>query len=322
MTPQDYAFLQGFLKEKSGLVLSNDKQYLIESRLMPIARKAGLQSIGDLIGKLRGFGDRTLQTAVVEAMTTNESFFFRDKTPFEHFTDTIIPHLLETRKRGRVRIWCAAASTGQEPYSLAMSLKENASKLGGLSFEILATDISNEVLDKAKAGFYSQFEVQRGLPVQLLLKYFTQHGEMWQIAPEIRAMVTYKYFNLLESFASLGQFDVIFCRNVLIYFDQATKTDIMQRLSKQMPDDGYLLLGAAETVVGLTTAFQAIPGKRGLYGNARGLADSNATPSVASPRMAVGGSAFGARALAATPSAATPSVFAASRLSTIPGGRK
>jgi chemotaxis protein methyltransferase CheR len=288
---------------------------------MPIARKAGLQSIGDLIGKLRGFGDRTLQTAVVEAMTTNESFFFRDKTPFEHFTDTIIPHLLETRKRGRVRIWCAAASTGQEPYSLAMCLKENASKLGGLSFEILATDISNEVLDKAKAGFYSQFEVQRGLPVQLLLKYFTQHGEMWQIAPEIRAMVTYKYFNLLESFASLGQFDVIFCRNVLIYFDQATKTDIMQRLSKQMPDDGYLLLGAAETVVGLTTAFQAIPGKRGLYGNARGIADSNAAPSVASPRIAVGESAFGARALGATPTA-KPSVFASSRLSTIPGGRK
>ena len=150
MTPQDYAFLQSFLKEKSGLVLSDDKQYLIESRLMPIARKAGLQTIPELIGKLRGFADRALQVAVVEAMTTNESFFFRDKTPFEHFVDTIIPHLVAKRQRGRIRIWCAAASTGQEPYSLAMALKENAHKLSGLSFEIIATDISTEVLKRPK----------------------------------------------------------------------------------------------------------------------------------------------------------------------------
>ena len=319
MTPQDYAFLQGFLKEKSGLVLSDDKQYLIESRLMPIARKAGLGGIADLIGKLRGIGDRTLQTAVVEAMTTNESFFFRDKTPFEHFVDTIVPHLVKTRQRGRVRIWCAAASTGQEPYSLAMCLKENAAKLGGLSFEIIGTDISHEVLEKAKAGYYTQFEVQRGLPVQMLLKYFKQHGEMWQIAPEIRSMVNYRHFNLLDSFASMGQFDVIFCRNVLIYFDQATKTDIMNRLSKQMPDDGYLLLGAAETVVGLTTSFQSVPGKRGLYSKASGAAGD----------VGVG---FGQRAVAASggmsarPSPTAPnttaSTFSSSRFSAIQGGRK
>lgn len=314
MTPQDYAFLQGFLKEKSGLVLSEDKQYLIESRLMPVARKAGLGGIAELIAKLRSPGERVLQTAVVEAMTTNESFFFRDKTPFEHFVDTIIPHLVQSRQRGRVRIWCAAASTGQEPYSLAMCLKENAAKLGGLSFEIIGTDISNEVLEKAKAGYYTQFEVQRGLPVQLLLKYFKQHGEMWQIAPEIRSMITYKQFNLLDSFASMGQFDVIFCRNVLIYFDQATKTDIMNRLAKQMPNDGYLLLGAAETVVGLTTSFQSVAGKRGLYTNAAGSAQS-------------GAAGFGQRALAAgsglsvSPSPAAPT-FSASRFSSINGGRK
>ena len=319
MTPQDYAFLQGFLKQKSGLVLSEDKQYLIESRLMPIARKANLASIAELIGKLRGLGDRTLQTAVVEAMTTNESFFFRDKTPFEHFSDTILPHLTATRRSGRVRIWCAAASTGQEPYSLAMSIKENASKLGGLSFEIIGTDISNEVLEKAKAGFYSQFEVQRGLPVQLLLKYFKQVGEMWQIAPEIRSMVSYRSFNLLESFSAMGQFDVIFCRNVLIYFDQATKSDIMNRLSKQMPDDGYLLLGAAETVVGLTTAFQNVPGKRGLYTTSRGATQTNA------PQMsrAVVGGAFPTRTstdLGATSGTSKP--LGHSRFSSIPGGRR
>ena len=202
-----------------------------------------------------------------------------------------------------------------------MCLKENAAKLGGLSFEIIATDISHEVLEKAKAGFYSQFEVQRGLPVQLLLKYFSQHGEMWQIAPEIRSMVSYKPFNLLDSFASMGQFDVIFCRNVLIYFDQATKTDIMQRLAKQMPDDGYLLLGAAETVVGLTDAFQAVQGKRGLYCNSKGVA-GKATGSMA-PKLAVGGEgSFGSRAMGTSPVASKPTTFSASRLSSIPGGRK
>ena len=319
MTPQDYSFLQAFLKEKSGLVLSNDKQYLIESRLMPIARKAGLETIADLVGKLRGFGSKDLQDAVVEAMTTNESFFFRDKTPFEHFTDTIIPHLVKTRSSGRVRIWCAAASTGQEPYSLAMSLKENASKLGGLSFEIIGTDISNEVLEKARAGFYSQFEVQRGLPVQLLLKYFKQHGEMWQIAPEIRSMVTYKPFNLLDSFAAMGQFDVVFCRNVLIYFDQMTKTDIMKRLAKQMPDDGYLLLGAAETVVGLSTAFQSVPGKRGLYMTSR----ADLTGRDQTSRKAVaGGGMVRPSFTAGSGVGTTAKPFSASRFATIPGGRK
>ncbi|PLW75602.1 CheR family methyltransferase [Cohaesibacter celericrescens] len=315
MTPQDYSFLQGFLKEKSGLVLSNDKQYLIESRLMPIARQAGLETISDLIGKLRSFGERKLQIAVVEAMTTNESFFFRDKTPFDHFVDTIIPHLVQKRQRGRVRIWCAAASTGQEPYSLAMCLKENAAKLGGLSFEIIGTDISQDVLEKAKAGFYSQFEVQRGLPVQLLLKYFTQHGEMWQIAPDIRSMVTYKPFNLLDSFASMGQFDVIFCRNVLIYFDQATKSDIMQRLAKQMPDDGHLLLGAAETVVGLTTSFQSVAGKRGLYAKTRANADG-AVGSLQKREASTGG--FASR----TPSTTTDKPALSPRFSSIPGGRR
>ncbi|SNY91104.1 chemotaxis protein methyltransferase CheR [Cohaesibacter sp. ES.047] len=320
MTPQDYAFLQGFLKEKSGLVLSNDKQYLVESRLMPIARKANLSSIADLIGKLRGLGDRTLQTAVVEAMTTNESFFFRDKTPFEHFADTILPHLVATRKTGRVRIWCAAASTGQEPYSLAMSLKENASKLRGLSFEIIGTDISQEVLEKARSGFYSQFEVQRGLPVQMLIKYFKQVGEMWQIAPEIRSMVTYRPFNLLESFASMGQFDVIFCRNVLIYFDQATKSDIMNRLSKQLAGDGYLLLGAAETVVGLTTSFQNVQGKRGLYVNARGATQTASAPQT--PRAVVGGASPTRSSLDTGVGSSSVKPLGHSRFSSIPGGRR
>jgi chemotaxis protein methyltransferase CheR len=199
-------------------------------------------------------------------MTTNESCFFRDKVPFEPFRDTIIPALLYTRAAGRrIRIWCAAASTGQEPYSLAISLKEMGKELKGWRFEILATDISNEVLEKAKSGIYTQFEVQRGLPALMLIKYFSQVGEMWQIAPEIRGMVKFMPLNLLDDFSHLGRFDVVFCRNVLIYFDQETKTSVLDRIARVTDRDGYLALGAAETVVGLTESFKPIADKRGLY---------------------------------------------------------
>ncbi|MCM5557792.1 protein-glutamate O-methyltransferase CheR [Pleomorphomonas sp. JP5] len=273
MSPAEYDYLRQFLKSRSGLVLSNEKQYLIESRLLPVARKAGLQSIAALVAKLKEPRETTLAEAVVEAMTTNESFFYRDKTPFEHFTQMMMPELLKARASSKkIRIWCAAASTGQEPYTLAMCLKEMESKLAGWRIEILGTDISNEVLDRAKAGTYTQFEVQRGLPIQLLLKYFTQQGESWTISPQLRSMVQWKKFNLLESFASFGQFDIVFCRNVLIYFDQATKVDILGRISKIMAPDGYLVLGAAETVVGLTDAFKPAPDRRGLYVPAAAIA--------------------------------------------------
>jgi len=266
MTPQDYDFLRKLLKQRSGLVLSAEKQYLAESRLLPIARKHGMPNLGELVGKLKGANAAELTTEVVEAMTTNETFFFRDKIPFEHFREVILPALLVARARGkRLRIWCAAASTGQEPYSLAMILREVGAALAGWRIDILATDLSGEVLDKAKAGIYSQFEVQRGLPIQLLVKNFTQVGEQWQIAPELRAMVQFRPLNLLNDFSPLGHFDLVFCRNVLIYFDQETKTDVLNRLVRLMPEDGYLVLGAAETVVGLTDAFRPVPERRGLY---------------------------------------------------------
>ena len=241
--------------------------------LLPVARKAGLQSIAALVAKLKEPRETVLAEAVVEALTTNESFFYRDKTPFEHFTQMMMPELLKARaSQKKIRIWCAAASTGQEPYTLAMCLKEMESKLAGWRVEILGTDISNEVLDRAKAGTYTQFEVQRGLPIQLLLKYFTQQGESWTISPQLRSMVQWKKFNLLDSFAGFGQFDIVFCRNVLIYFDQATKVDILGRISKTMAPDGYLVLGAAETVVGLTDAFKPAPDRRGLYVPAAAIA--------------------------------------------------
>jgi chemotaxis protein methyltransferase CheR len=199
-------------------------------------------------------------------MTTNETFFFRDKVPFDHFRDTIMPEVLKARAgRKSVRIWCAAGSTGQEPYSLAMCLKEMSAALSGWRVEIIATDLSQEVLEKSRAGVYSQFEVQRGLPIQLLVKYFKQIGELWQISADIRAMVQHRQLNLLHDFSQLGTFDVIFCRNVLIYFDQDTKVNVFGRLARSMEADGFLALGAAETVVGLTDVFKPFPDKRGLY---------------------------------------------------------
>ena len=266
MTPVDYDFLRTYLKGRSGLVLSADKQYLVESRLLPVARKAGLANLAELVAALKLAQDPALMTTVVEAMTTNESFFFRDKMPFEHFRSTIMPALLAARRSSRtIRIWSAAAATGQEPYSLAMCLKEIEAEIAGWRIELLATDLSGEVLEKARNGLYTQFEVQRGLPIQLLIRHFAQFGELWQIAPELRAMVRYRQLNLLADFSQLGSFDLIFCRNVLIYFDQQTKTDVLNRLARVIAGDGYLVLGAAETVVGLTDRFKMIPDKRGLY---------------------------------------------------------
>ncbi len=291
MTPTEFDFLKNYLKSRSGLMLSNEKQYLVESRLLPVARKAGLSTLSELIGKVQRGGDKTLEKDVVEAMTTNESFFFRDKTPFDNFTNVMLPALMKARAdRRRLRIWCAAASTGQEPYSLAMLLKEAASKLAGWRVEIIGTDLSTEVLEKARVGVYSQFEVQRGLPIQMLLKYFTQNGDLWQVNSEIRSMVQWRMMNLLDSFLSMGEFDIIFCRNVLIYFDQPTKSDILNRLAKQMSNDGYLVLGAAETVVGLSTAFQPVQGLRGLYHRGGAAPAAGAQSGSAS---AVGATAFG-----------------------------
>lgn len=266
MTPQDFDYLRKLLRERSGLVLSAEKQYLAESRLLPMARRHGLTTLAELVDKLKAASTAPLTAEVVEAMTTNETFFFRDKTPFEHFRETVMPALIAARAREkRIRIWCTAASTGQEPYSLAMTLKGMSAKLVGIRTEIVATDISGEVLERAKTGIYSQFEVQRGLPIQQLVKFFTQVGEAWQIAPEIRAMVQFRPLNLLKDFSALGTFDLVFCRNVLIYFDQETKTGVLNRLARQIPDDGFLSLGAAETVVGLTDAFKPMTDKRGLY---------------------------------------------------------
>lgn len=267
MNVNDFELISQLLKKRSGLVLSEDKAYLLESRLNPVARKWGLSGFDELAQQVRKSNDEKLLVDITEAMTTNESFFFRDQKPFDQFRDVVLPYLLEHRAAKKsIRIWCAAASSGQEPYTLAMLLKEAQAKLAGWRIEIVGTDISQEILDKAKEGVYSQFEVQRGLPINLLVKYFTQVEDRWQLNDDIRNMVTFKNFNLLNSMSGMGQFDVIFCRNVLIYFDQPTKSQVLDQMSGILANDGFLYLGGAETVLGISDRFLLIPGQRGIYG--------------------------------------------------------
>jgi len=267
MKAEDFGFLAALLKRQSGLVLAADKSYLVESRLLPVTRKHGLGSLEALIATLRANPETgPLAKEVIDAMTTNESFFFRDIKPFDQFKSLVLPRLLQARATTRrIRIWSAACSSGQEPYSLAMILREEGPKLAGWRFEIVATDISAEMLEKSKAGLYSQFEVQRGLPVQYLVKYFTQMGDKWKIDPSLREIIRFREFNLLNDPAPLGHFDVVFCRNVLIYFDNETKRQILDRVSRILLPDGYLYLGGAETVLGISDKFHAVPGERGVY---------------------------------------------------------
>jgi chemotaxis protein methyltransferase CheR len=266
MNPDDFDFVSNFFKTRSGLVLTRDKAYLLESRLMPVARSKGMKTLDELIGAMRMGRDSALLREVTEAMTINESFFFRDIKPFDMFRNTVLPKLIESRATKKsIRIWCAACSSGQEPYSLAMILREEAAKLAGWRTEIVATDLSGEMVAKAKAGLYSQFEVQRGLPVQLMVKYFKKQGDLWQIDAALRAMVRYRELNLLENFAGLGSFDVVYCRNVLIYFDNETKAKVLSGIHHLLPKDGILFLGGAETVLGISDLFKPVPQFRGLY---------------------------------------------------------
>ncbi len=272
MNVEDFNLLAKLIKDKSGLTLTKDKAYLLESRLLPVARKWNLKNLDELVMRLRSRLEQGLVRDVVEAMTTNESFFFRDIKPFDQFKQVVLPYLLQARANTRtIKIWSAACSSGQEPYTLAMLLKEEKARLAGWTVDIMATDLSTEILAKAQAGLYTQFEVQRGLPIQMLVKYFKQTGDRWQIDSSIRDMVRYRPFNLLDDMVTLGQFDVIFCRNVLIYFDQPTKQVVLERMARQLTGDGFLYLGGAETVVGITDKFQPMTNNRGIYNHTNSL---------------------------------------------------
>lgn len=266
MRPEDFDFLSSLLKRRSGLNINPEKVYLLESRLTPLARRRGMEGLDALIETMRHRPAEDLLREVTEAMTTNESFFFRDRTPFDLFRDHVLPVLRERRaSKRKIRIWCAACSTGQEPYSLAMLLDERAAQYRDWTFEIVGTDLSSAVLKKAREGLYSQFEVQRGLPIKLLMKYFTQEGDLWRLDKALRDRVTFREGNLLENFSHLGTFDVVYCRNVLIYFDQPTKSNVLDRVRQVMPSDGTLFLGSAETVLGISDRFRPVRGHRGMY---------------------------------------------------------
>ena len=265
LTDQSFEILSSKIKSLSGIVLSKDKTYLLESRLLPIIKKHNIPDLNALASQIQVPTTGPLIEDMVDAMTTNETLFFRDMHPFDTLRDVIVPHMQQARSNKQLRIWCGACSTGQEPYSIMMILKEMGAPLAGWNFDIFATDLSQEALAKAKAGVYTQFEVQRGMPITLLVKYFTQDGDRWIIKDELKSPISYDSVNLMDEYSKVGKRDVVFLRNVLIYFDIETKGKILEKIHGLLEPDGFLFLGGAETVLGVTDAFITTPDVKGLY---------------------------------------------------------
>ncbi len=266
MNELDFDHFCRMIRERSGLVLTPDKAYLVSSRLEPLARSEKLADVAALLSQLRKGAPEALIQQCVDALATHESYFFRDGAPFEQFASTVLPALLQARQSTRtLRVWCAACSSGQEVYSVAMILQELGHRLSGWKVEVLGTDMSQPILSKARAGLYSDFEVKRGLSEARLNRWFKAEGPVWKVSPVLQEMVQFRTHNLLRGSAGLGTFDVIFCRNVLIYFDVENKRRILEGIGSALAPDGALILGSAETVLGVTRAFENMPGARGIY---------------------------------------------------------
>ncbi len=266
MTEEDFKFYQKLLQETSGLSLSQDKIYLLKTRLEPVARALGLQSLEEMTALMRKKPELRNTTLVVQAMATKETSFFRDVIPFMHLKKNILP-ALATKNPGAkiIRIWSAACSTGQEPYSIAMVAREFLHAHPEWTIQIVATDIAEDVLAIAQEGVYSHFDIQRGLTMKLMLEHFTIENTKWRVHDNLKRMVRFGKFNLLQPMETMGRFDVIFCRNVLIYFDLETKKSVLDRLSDRLQPNGYMLLGACETAIGLGTKLKASPGMPGVH---------------------------------------------------------
>ena len=259
-------YLRDFARSEASIVIDETKDYLLESRLSPVANDAGVEGLDGLAARLKRGGDRNLKVQVVEALTTNETYFFRDKHPFETLRHKILPEILEGRKATkRLRIWCGAASTGQEPYTLAMVLREAMPNLAQWTVEIIATDINQSVLDKAAEGIYRQHEVNRGLPAPMLIKYFERAGAHWRVKADVRKMVDYRQLNLFHPWPFHERFDIVFLRNVLIYFDVLAKKKVLTSTRKILRDDGVLFLGGAETTSGVDDSFASVREGRTVY---------------------------------------------------------
>ncbi len=257
LSPDAFAWVADLVRRRSAIQLPAGKEYLVESRLLPLAKEHGLSEVQDFVGMARGKNDERLLRSIVEALTTNETSWFRDNSPFVALRQKIVPDLLAARTRpAHLKVWSAACSTGQEPYSLAMTLAEALPPQ--VTYEILATDLSQQVLDRAKTGRYSQLEVNRGLPAPLMVRHFTRVGAEWEVSPALRSRVTFRQHNLLNPAPVVGKVDVILLRNVLIYFDLPTKQAILRRMSGVLADDGVLLLGAAETTIGVDTLWDRV----------------------------------------------------------------
>jgi chemotaxis protein methyltransferase CheR len=263
-----FDFVRTLICDQAGIILERDKQYLVEARLMPIARKQGFDSADALVTQVSRTNDAALRQSVIEAMTTNETTFFRDGEPFEALRKHVIPDLITQRAAAKeLRIWCGAASTGQEPYSLAMLLLEDFPQLATWKVTIHATDLSEEVLARARKGRYTQLEVNRGLPITYLVKHFDKQGLEWELKPRVRERVVFDKLNLVKPWPALiGPFDLVMLRNVMIYFDVPTKTQILDRMHRVLRSDAYLFLGSAETTMGIHDGYERQPwGKTGFY---------------------------------------------------------
>ncbi len=282
MMPEEFEFIAARVRERSGLVLRPEQAYLLDNRLTPIARRMGHASLSGFIGALRQDPREDTLCMVAEALTTNETSFFRDRAPFERFKDCMLPRLAAARSEGEpLKVWCAAASYGQEPYSLSMLLSEHPESAGGHPVEIVATDLSRKVLERARAGIYNQFEAQRGLPIQFLVKYFTREDDQWRVASSVRSRVTFQECNLLDDLRGLSSFDIVFCRNVLFYFDRPTKKAVVEKIKDHLAADGYLVIGATETLNGITDLFLPVDDAKGLYRLAASQGEAGETGAVA-----------------------------------------
>jgi chemotaxis protein methyltransferase CheR len=257
LSPADFTFVCELVRQRSAIVLEAGKEYLVVSRLTSVAQQNGFSNLGELVTRLRSQPMGPLPQKVVEAITTNETSFFRDLYPFDVLKKEIVPEILQKRAaEKRLTIWCGAASTGQEPYTIALVLKENFPQLENWSVKIIATDINNEVLEQARSGVYSQIEVNRGLPAPMLIRHFEKVGSEWRIKEPLRKMIEFRPVNLISYWPAMPPVDIVFLRNVLIYFDQPTKREILGKIRKVMRPDGYLFLGGAETTINLDESFE------------------------------------------------------------------
>ncbi len=266
ITPLEFDVVRKMIYERAAIVLEPGKEYLVEARLGPLARADGC-TINQVISRLRAGTERALNDAVVEALTTNETAFFRDVKPFETLRNVVLPEVIARKSSSRqLNIWCAASSSGQEPYTIAMTLKEHFPQLATWQIRILCTDISTEMVARTKLGRFSQLEVGRGLPAPMLVKYFNRVGLEWEAAPELKRWLDVRQMNLATPWAAMGKQDIVFCRNVLIYFDIETKKSILRRIRDLITPEGYLFLGAAETTRGLDEQFESMHiGSGGCY---------------------------------------------------------